>query len=87
MYFDDNITDYQVFIDIELSIFNLLRYASWKSTQQMSDTPELVLNGSYVEKDNTFLFSKGRKFFLWNTYPIIHDRKINLTHYICDSDK
>lgn len=36
-----------------------MRYASWKSTQQMSDTPELVLNGSYVEKDNTFLFSKG----------------------------
>ena len=26
MYFDDNITDYQVFIDIELSMFNLLRY-------------------------------------------------------------
>lgn len=25
----------------------------------MSDTPELVLTGSYVEKDNTFLFSKG----------------------------
>ena len=25
----------------------------------MSDTPELVLNGNYVEKDNTFLFSKG----------------------------
>ena len=36
-----------------------MRYASWKSTQQMSDTPELVLNGNYVEKDNTFLFSKG----------------------------
>lgn len=36
-----------------------MRYASWKSTQQMSDTPELVLTGSYVEKDNTFLFSKG----------------------------
>ena len=26
MYFDDNITDYQVFIDVELSIFSLLRY-------------------------------------------------------------
>ena len=26
MYFDDNITDYQVFIDIELSILSLLRY-------------------------------------------------------------
>ena len=26
MYFDDNITDYKVFIDIELSMFNLLRY-------------------------------------------------------------
>ena len=26
MYFDDNITDYQVFVDIELSMFNLLRY-------------------------------------------------------------
>ena len=26
MCFDDNITDYQVFIGIELSIFNLLRY-------------------------------------------------------------
>ena len=26
MYFDNNITDYQVLIDIELSIFNLLRY-------------------------------------------------------------
>ena len=26
MYFDNNITDYQVFIDIELSMFNLLRY-------------------------------------------------------------
>ena len=26
MYFDDNITDYQVFIDIELSMINLLRY-------------------------------------------------------------
>lgn len=36
-----------------------MRYASWKSTQQMSDTPELVLTGSYAEKDNTFLFSKG----------------------------
>lgn len=36
-----------------------MRYASWKSTQQISDTPELVLTGSYVEKDNTFLFSKG----------------------------
>ena len=26
MYFDDNITDYQVFIDVELPIFSLLRY-------------------------------------------------------------
>ena len=26
MYFDDNITDYQIFIDIELSILSLLRY-------------------------------------------------------------
>ena len=36
-----------------------MRYASWKRSQQMSDTPELVLTGSFVEKDNTFLFSKG----------------------------
>jgi len=26
MYFDDNITDYQVFIDMELSMLSLLRY-------------------------------------------------------------
>ncbi len=36
-----------------------MRYASWKSTQQMLDAPELVLTGVYREKDNTFLFSKG----------------------------
>ena len=29
MYFDDNITDYQVFIDVELSIFSLLRYLTY----------------------------------------------------------
>lgn len=33
-----------------------MRYASWKRSQQMSDTPELVLTGSFVEKDNTFFF-------------------------------
>lgn len=26
MYFDNNITDYQVFIDMELSMLSLLRY-------------------------------------------------------------
>ena len=38
------------------------------------------------EEEDSHL-GKGRKFFLWNTYTIIHDRKINLTHYVCDSDK
>lgn len=37
MYFDDNITDYQVFIDIELSIFNLLRYLT-----DLNDIPLII---------------------------------------------
>lgn len=36
-----------------------MRYASWKSTQQMSDAPEMILTGSFIEEDNTFLFLKG----------------------------
>ena len=37
MYFDDNITDYQVFIDMELSIFNLLRYLT-----DLNDIPLII---------------------------------------------
>ena len=37
MYFDDNITDYQVFIGIELSMFNLLRYLT-----DLNDIPLII---------------------------------------------
>lgn len=36
-----------------------MRYTSWKSTQQMSDVPQVVLTGEYNEEENTFLFSQG----------------------------
>ena len=37
MYFDNNITDYQVFTNMELSIFNLLRYLT-----DLNDIPLII---------------------------------------------
>ena len=36
-----------------------MRYASWKKGKQMSDKPDLVLTGKFIEKDGSFIFSEG----------------------------
>ena len=34
-------------------------YTSWKKGKQMSDKPDLVLTGKFIEKDGSFIFSEG----------------------------
>lgn len=36
-----------------------MRYAFWKKEKQMSDKPDLVLTGKFIEKDGSFIFSEG----------------------------
>lgn len=60
-----------------------MRYASWKREKQMSDKPDLVLTGKFIEKDRSFVFPDGsyRYIVTYNdeaTLKVLHKGKIIL---------
>lgn len=46
---------------------DIMRYASWGNGKTMSDKPDLVLKGQFIEKDQTFRFTNGVFLYIIHT--------------------